>query len=1778
MGLASRAVGMLGVSRGVPLPSLWRIALLFLSIWEMDAQTAVETKPLYIWQTGPWGRCMGSECGPGGSQSRAVWCAHSEGWTTLHTNCDQTERPDNQQSCFRVCDWHKDLYDWQLGAWNQCVPVSMRSAGVQRPTVCTRGEEGIQTREVGCVQKANAEPAEDAICEYFEPKPRLEQACLIPCPRDCVVSEFSLWTHCSKTCGMGLQNRIRFVLAPPLFGGAACPNLTEFQTCQPGPCEGEESLYSLRVGPWGPCSVPMPRQARQADKPPTESDNPSKESETLSKEGDKQSREGDKQSRQSEKTSKGGDKQSREGIKLSSEGDKQSREGDKQHKEGDKRSKEGDKLSREGHKPSRPNKKLGKTNRKPDRPSRQADRPRRQKKAKNKEKKDKMREKVRERLRERGKVKDPETRELIKKKRTRNRQNRPGGKSWDLQVGYQTREVSCVHKSGNVEALSLCSQQSLPVTFQACVMTKDCDVTEWSEWSACSKECYDPNGPKGERTRTRKVSQFPIDGGADCPELEEKESCSPMGDGVPPCIVYSWRTTEWTECRVDVLLSQQDRRRGNQTGLCGGGIQTREVYCIQTSTDTPPKLSSLRSKEAVRPMDSDLCLGISPNTTQLCHISCPVECEVSSWSAWGPCTYENCQDQAAKKGFKLRKRKIANEPTGGTGNCPHLVEAIPCEDPSCYDWLVVKLEECIPDNERECGPGTQIPQVQCVNSDGEYVERQLCRDAILPMPAICEVPCPKDCALSPWTPWSLCSHTCSGKNTDGKQTRARSILAYNAGEGGIQCPNISALQEVRNCNDHPCTVYHWQTGPWGQCIEDSSIPSTNTSVGRTRGDDASCSVGMQTRKVICVRVNVGQVPPKNSEDVSQNDQSLECQHKECGRCRCFRKRLYHNTQVASGPCPSTCQPGGNTKKKQYRKRIIIQLPANGGQDCPEMLTQERECEAPSVCHGYRWKTHKWRRCQLVPWSVRQDSPGAQETCGPGLQVRAVSCRKQDGGQADVEACLKFASSMPPLTQLCQLPCQEDCQLSSWSKFSSCTADCVGVRTRKRMLVGKSKKRDQCKNNQMYPLSETQYCPCNKYNAQPVGNWSDCVLPEGGRMEGQLGMKVQGDIKECGQGYRYQAMVCYDQDNRIVENSRCNSHGYIEEACIIPCPSDCKLSEWSNWSRCSKSCGSGVKVRSKWLREKPYNGGRPCPKLDHVNQAQVYEVVPCLSDCGQYVWLAEPWSVWKVSNVDLKDNCGEGIQTRKVRCMLNTIDGPSEQVEDYLCDPEEMPLGARNSRLPCPEDCVLSDWGAWSPCPLPCSGNSTRERSASPLRQPGEEKECPPTKETELCKLNSNCFHYSYNITDWSTCQLSDRAVCGNGIKTRMLDCVRSDGKSVDLKFCKQLGLERKWQMNASCVVECPVNCQLSDWSPWSQCTHPCGLAGKLWRRRTVIQAPQGDGRPCPSQMEQWKPCLVKPCYSWRYSAWSDCKSEGARCGEGLRFRNVSCFVSNGSGQQDSILVDDELCGDLEPSVDRDTPIVLQEPCTVPCPGECYLTDWTVWSPCQLSCVSGDDLGFGSVQVRSRAVVAQDPENLLQCPEQELEARPCTEGQCLEYKWMTGPWRASSRHVWCQRSDGLNVTGGCPMTAKPMADRSCDPPCIKPRSLCTEAGVCGCEEGYTEVMTSDGLLDQCTVIPVLEIPTAGDSKADVKTIRAFNPTQPAASGPGRAGRTWFLQPFGPDGKLKTWVYGVAAGAFVLLVFIVSMTYLACKKPKKPQRRQMNNRLKPLTLAYDGDADM
>lgn len=73
------------------------------------------------------------------------------------------------------------------------------------------------------------------------------------------------------------------------------------------------------------------------------------------------------------------------------------------------------------------------------------------------------------------------------------------------------------------------------------------------------------------------------------------------------------------------------------------------------------------------------------------------------------------------------------------------------------------------------------------------------------------------------------------------------------------CPAATALEEWRTCNDHPCITFYWEASPWGLCIEDSSMNLNGT--GYWNGT-ATCAVGVQIRKVVCMKMGVGPVIPK----------------------------------------------------------------------------------------------------------------------------------------------------------------------------------------------------------------------------------------------------------------------------------------------------------------------------------------------------------------------------------------------------------------------------------------------------------------------------------------------------------------------------------------------------------------------------------------------------------------------------------------------------------------------------------------------------------------------------------------------------------------------------------------------------------------------------------------------------------------------------------------------------------------------------------------------------
>ncbi|ERE73725.1 thrombospondin type-1 domain-containing protein 7B [Cricetulus griseus] len=78
-------------------------------------------------------------------------------------------------------------------------------------------------------------------------------------------------------------------------------------------------------------------------------------------------------------------------------------------------------------------------------------------------------------------------------------------------------------------------QDSFPLTVQPCVMPKDCETSEWSPWSPCSKTCRSGSLSPGVRSRSRNVKHIAIGGGQECPELLEKETCIAEAELLQPC-------------------------------------------------------------------------------------------------------------------------------------------------------------------------------------------------------------------------------------------------------------------------------------------------------------------------------------------------------------------------------------------------------------------------------------------------------------------------------------------------------------------------------------------------------------------------------------------------------------------------------------------------------------------------------------------------------------------------------------------------------------------------------------------------------------------------------------------------------------------------------------------------------------------------------------------------------------------------------------------------------------------------------------------------------------------------------------------------------------------------------------------------------------------------------------------------------------------------------------------------------------------------------------------
>lgn len=171
------------------------------------------------------------------------------GWSSCNATCGGGEQTNNgtiitpaahggaacpaltqTQSCNeQPCPVNCEVSNW--AEWSVCSVTCGGGEQTRIRTVITSPENG------------------GAACPVLEEtQPCNTQAC----PVDCVVSEWSEWSACSETCGGGEQISTRTIITPPANGGAACPVLTQTQSCNDQPCQIADGDFRTQTqGGWG---------------------------------------------------------------------------------------------------------------------------------------------------------------------------------------------------------------------------------------------------------------------------------------------------------------------------------------------------------------------------------------------------------------------------------------------------------------------------------------------------------------------------------------------------------------------------------------------------------------------------------------------------------------------------------------------------------------------------------------------------------------------------------------------------------------------------------------------------------------------------------------------------------------------------------------------------------------------------------------------------------------------------------------------------------------------------------------------------------------------------------------------------------------------------------------------------------------------------------------------------------------------------------------------------------------------------------------------------------------------------------------------------------------------------------------------------------------------------------------------------------------------------------------------------------------------------------------
>jgi hypothetical protein len=133
-----------------------------------------------------------------------------------------------------------DVADWVAG---ECSVDCDDACPMQDPYAC--GGWQTLTREV--VVSPNEY---GLICPALTTQKKCNQ---FKCPVDCVLSEWSGWSKCTKECEGGVQQETRSILTKAKNGGEQCDSVAQERSCNTGSCDRDCTLEPWTE--WSPCSM-----------------------------------------------------------------------------------------------------------------------------------------------------------------------------------------------------------------------------------------------------------------------------------------------------------------------------------------------------------------------------------------------------------------------------------------------------------------------------------------------------------------------------------------------------------------------------------------------------------------------------------------------------------------------------------------------------------------------------------------------------------------------------------------------------------------------------------------------------------------------------------------------------------------------------------------------------------------------------------------------------------------------------------------------------------------------------------------------------------------------------------------------------------------------------------------------------------------------------------------------------------------------------------------------------------------------------------------------------------------------------------------------------------------------------------------------------------------------------------------------------------------------------------------------------------------------------------